>query len=324
MSEISKLVTQNHPLKDLNWWKVGGAAEFFSAPVSVEELELVYKWAVTSEKKIWVISGGSNVLVRDGVVSGLVLSLHHLKGIVSQDTIKRSEDSSDSIKTSGDKVNSSGVLQIKCLSGTPKSDVAKIFLQNKLAPAVFLTGIPGDMGGGVVMNAGIGESRIPREFCEIVKEIEVLRFDSSTDQTQIITYAGSSLKWEYRHSSGWQPGVITKVTVAWPMEPDPIVLQEVKAQTKKRVSTQPLDLPSCGSVFRNPVGHKSAQLIEGCGLKGFRIGGACVSTKHANFIVNDQGAKASDIRAVIEHVQNTVRTHKGIELKTEVVFIGDE
>lgn len=282
---------------------MGGVAQFFVSPKSVEELKSAWKLAWDKKLKIWVISGGSNILVQDGVVQGLVISLHDMKGI--------------------EKVETGDEVIIECLAGTPKSEVAKIFLQNRLAPAVFLTGIPGDMGSGVVMNAGIGENRVPREFCEIVRKVEVLRLDDRTGEFSTAEIKGSDIKWEYRHSSDWQPGIITRVTVAWPHVPDARVPNDVRAQTKKRVTTQPLDLPNCGSVFRNPIGHKSAQLIEKCGLKGYRVGGASVSEKHANFIVNDQGATASDVHQVVEHVRRTVLEQTGIELKTEIVYIGD-
>nr|AIA13588.1 UDP-N-acetylenolpyruvoylglucosamine reductase [uncultured bacterium] len=226
------------------------------------------------------------------------MSLHALKGV-------------EKVETGGDEV------LVHCLAGTPKSEVAKVFSQNRLAPAIFLTGIPGDMGAGVVMNAGIGENRVPREFCEIVKSIEVLRLDESTGQFSTVTILGRDINWEYRHSSKWQPGIITRVVVGWKNEPDAAVSKEVVIQTRKRVSTQPLDQPNCGSVFRNPLGHKSAQLIEQCGLKGFRVGGASVSKKHSNFIVNDQGASANDVHKVIEHVRKTVLEKTGVELKTE-------
>lgn len=296
-------VKENVPLKNLNWWRVGGEAQYFAAPTNLDELKRVWHWAWEQRLKIWLFSGGSNVLVQDGVLKGFVLSLHEFKGI--------------------EKVETNDDITIQCWAGTPKSEIAKIFLQNRLPPAIFLTGIPGDMGGGVVMNAGIGEDRTPREFCEIVRSIEVLRLDEQTGLFSLHEFAGRDIIWEYRHSSGWQPGIITKVTVGWSHKGDIEVMNEVRAQTQKRVRTQPLDLPSCGSVFRNPAGHKSAQLIESCGLKGFRVGGAAVSQKHANFIVNDQNASAQDVRSVIEHVRKTVLDQKGVELKTEVVFIGD-
>lgn len=304
-------VIENRSLKELTWFKAGGVAEFFAAPQNIEDLKSVWYWAWRQKLKIWVLSGGSNVLVQDGVLKGLTLSLHEMKGLLQVDSGER--------------------VVIRCLAGTAKSEIAKIFLQNRLPPAVFLTGIPGDMGAGVVMNAGIGEQRTPREFCEIVESIKVLRFD---EQAALVTQnieeifslheiSGPDIKWEYRHSSGWQPGLIVEVTVSWLNQPDINVPNEVRAQTKKRISTQPLDMPNCGSVFRNPTGHKSAQLIESCGLKGFRIGGACVSQKHANFIVNDQGAQASDIKKIIEHVQDTVFAQHGVLLVTEVVLVGE-
>lgn len=303
MTDALSLIKENVSLQELNWWKVGGYAEFYAAPQSIIELQSVWHWAWQKKIKIYIISAGSNVLIQDGLVKGLTLSLHNLKGI--------------------EKTEINENILITCLTGTPKSEIAKIFLQNRLPPAIFLTGIPGDMGSGVVMNAGIGESRVPREFCEIVKAIDVLRINENTGEFTTHTFKGSEIKWEYRHSHDWQPGIIIRVTVAWPNQADVNVPNEVRAQTKKRVSTQPLELPNCGSVFRNPVGHKSAQLIESCGLKGYRVGGACVSTKHANFIVNDQKATALDIHKIIEHVRQTVRERTGVVLQTEVVYIGD-
>jgi UDP-N-acetylmuramate dehydrogenase len=312
------LIQENHDLKSLNWLKVGGTARYFAAVTSVDELKEALKFALNKKLPYWVISGGSNVLVRDGVLEGLVISLHSLVG-VEQTQIPTAD--------------TPGEVRLTVLAGTPKSEVAKIFLQNRLAPAVFLTGIPGDIGGGVVMNAGIGEMRVPREFCEIVKSIEVLRLKSegvhpndtvlrSDELFNEIQISAQHITWEYRHSSGWQPGVITRVTVGCAYTPEKSVMDDVKVQTKKRISSQPLELPNCGSVFRNPLGHKSAQLIEGCGLKGYRVGGASVSTKHANFIVNDKGATAADIKDIIQHVRKTVLDQKGVELATEVVYIG--
>jgi len=296
-------VEEKKSLRELNWWKVGGIARYFAAPTTMGQLQEVLRFSYQSKLKYWVISGGSNVLVQEGALQGVVISMHSFTGV-------------EVLSTSPDTV-------IECRAGTPKSEVAKIFLQNRLAPAVFLTGIPGDMGAGVVMNAGIGESRVPREFCEITQEIEVLSYDAASDTFTIRRIQGADIQWEYRHSSGWQPGIITKVKVKWPNQPDAQVPNDVRAQTQKRVATQPLNLPNCGSVFRNPIGHKSAQLIEGCKLKGFRVGGACVSTKHANFIVNDQGATAQDVDQVIRHVRETVFKQTGVELKAEVVYIGD-
>lgn len=148
-----------------------------------------------------------------------------------------------------------------------------------------------------------------------------MKWDSEKIWTQI--YQHDEVTWNYRHSSGWQPGIVTRVHLKWKMEPDPSLLETVKKANHVRLSKQPLDKPSCGSVFKNPEGKKAAQLIDSCQLKGFQIGDAQVSLKHANFIVNLGEAKARDILSVICHVQKTVKEKTGVELKTEVVQMGD-
>ena len=122
---------------------------------------------------------------------------------------------------------------------------------------------------------------------------------------------------------GWQPGIIVQVGLSWPMHIDEKILDKVRDANRVRLSKQPLDMPSCGSVFVNPQGHKAAQLIEFCGLKGRQCGEAQVSLKHANFIVNLGNAKATDIWQLILDVQQAVKSKTGVELKTEVVQLGN-
>lgn len=303
LARPEKLLKENVNIGSMTWWKVGGAAEFFAQPENSVDLNTVFTWAHKSKLPIHILSGGSNVLVSDEKTPGLTVSLSELKGIIRVDESER--------------------FKIECLAGTPKSDVAREFLTRKLAPAVFLTGIPGDMGGGVVMNAGVGEKRTPREFCEIVDEIEVLKWNEEEGASVFQKMKSSELSWSYRHSKGWQPGIITRMKVSWQNQPKVEVLGEVREATKKRVRTQPLNLPSGGSVFKNPEGHKSAQLIESCGLKGFKIGGAEVSEKHANFIVNRGNATSLDIHNLICHIRDTVYQSHGVRLETEVVYFGN-
>ncbi len=169
------------------------------------------------------------------------------------------------------------------------------------------------------MNAGVAESFKPREFCEITDWVEVLRPSGELEKI-----ASSGLEWSYRHCKGWQPGVIVRAQLSWPLEEDSQILEQVRNANKVRLSKQPLDMPSCGSVFVNPPGLKAAQLIDSLGLKGYSVGGAQVSPKHANFIVNTGGARATDVLSVIEHVKKTVKEKKSVELHTEVVLIGFE
>ncbi|MEZ0393384.1 MAG: UDP-N-acetylmuramate dehydrogenase [Pseudobdellovibrionaceae bacterium] len=278
-------------------WLVGGPAEFLALPKSLDEIKEAQEWAQKRNLKVTVLGGGSNVLIADQGIPGLVLVLKNFNGTQVMEE--------------------QGQLKITALSGSSKSELLKIFLKAKLAPALFLAGLPGDVGGGVVMNAGVGESFKPREFVEITDWVEVLKPDG-----KIQKYSQSEIQWTYRHSNGWQPGIITAVGLKWPVQPDPTILDQVKQANKTRLSKQPLDMPSCGSVFVNPQGHKAAQLIDSSHLKGFTIGGAQVSQKHANFIVNLGNATASDILQVIEHVQKTVLALKGVQLQTEVVRLG--
>ena len=290
-------ILENVNLSSYTSWLIGGVADHFCQPTTVDELIYSVQQAKQNNWPITILSGGSNVLISDLGIRGLTICLNKFTTATTE--IKNNR------------------LYIECLSGTAKSELLKIFLKNQLAPALFLAGIPGDVGGGVVMNAGVAESFQPREFMEIVDWVEVL-----TDQNKIKRFDKIDLKISYRHCDGWQPGIITKVGISWPLQPDSEVIVKVREANKIRLSKQPLDKPSCGSVFRNPDNHKAAQLIDQAGLKGFSIGQAQVSTKHANFIVNLGEATASDTWAVIQHVKATVKQIHSIELTTEVVRLG--
>ncbi len=296
------MIRQNVSLASYTSWLVGGNADWLSEPTTEAELEDAIKFAVEKNLPISILGGGTNVLISDRGIRGMVIALKKFSGLQSREH--------------------GGRLQIEALSGTSKSELLRAFLKAKLEPAIFLAGIPGDVGGGVVMNAGIGEMLTPREFVEITDRIEVWNWDSkgSISKRQI---EAKSLNWSYRHCEGWRPGILVKVWVSWKLEPNEDVLQRVRNANQARLTKQPLDLPSCGSVFINPPGDRAGRLIESCGLKGFSIGGAKVSEKHANFIVNTGGATAADLSAVIEHVQKKVLMIAGIKLKTEVIWLGD-
>lgn len=301
MSARPDCVQANVSLAPFTSWLVGGVADLLALPKTVDEARACILWAQAEGLTVSILGGGTNVLVSDRGVPGLTLGLKNLVGVES----------------SGRDEN--GVFRMTVLAGTSKSELLKAFLKQKLAPALFLAGLPGDVGGGVTMNAGVSEALQPREFGEIVEWIEVMRFDGSASVERL---AVDELQWSYRHCEGWGPGAIVRAGIIWRGEPEPDVLDRVRAANRNRMAKQPLDQPSCGSVFVNPPGHKAGQLVEACGLKGFAIGGARVSPKHANFIVNAGGASAADIDAVIRHVQQTVRDLKGVELKTEVVRLG--
>lgn len=294
---MSLVILNNISLAPYTSWLVGGPAEYFCTPNN--EVELLEALSFAREKKLnmTILGGGSNVLISDQGILGLTICLKNFSRVET-----RVENSR---------------LYIEALSGTSKSELLKVFLKNKLAPALFLAGLPGDVGGGVVMNAGVAESFQPREFMDFVDEISVIDFLGNKK-----SFLKSDLKTSYRHTEGWQPGIISNVKISWPLEIDEDILQKVKSANITRLSKQPLDMPSCGSVFKNPEGYKAAQLIEQCGLKGLQIGDAQVSLKHSNFIVNVGNARAIDIWSLIQEVQRTVLKMKNVSLTTEVVRLG--
>ena len=284
-------------LKPWTSWQVGGCADWWAQPSHIAELQEILLWARCAQLPVHVLGGGSNVLVSDQGVDGLVISTQGLNRL----QVKEEVDG----------------LWIQAQAGVKKSELLKIFLRYQLPPALFLAGLPGDVGGGVVMNAGVSEDLRPRQFGELVASLQVM-----DENAQLRNVSRDSLIWHYRKSEGWQPGIVVSAHLFWPWEKNAEVLLKVKALNQLRLRKQPLDLPSCGSVFKNPPGLKAARLIEEAGLKGYRIGGAQVSTKHANFIVNLGHASSRDIHQLIEYVRKVVSERTGVLLEPEVVYFG--
>lgn len=289
-------IEKNVCLKKYNSWNVGGEAEYFCTPKNLEEMIEAEKFSIENNLSIRVLGSGSNVLIPDEGIRGLVICTKKFKEI----NVIKTEDH----------------LKIDCSSGTPKFQLMKAFLQESLPPAIFLSGLPGDVGGGIVMNAGISEKIKPREFVDITDWFEVLH------QGKIRRYDKQEVSWSYRHCKGWEPGMIVRAGFSYPMNEKKESIKERATQfAKSRKERQPLEMPSCGSTFVNPEGTSAGFLIEDSGLKGFQIGDAQVSHKHANFIVNLGNAKATDIKKLIEHIVEIVKQKHGIQLRTEVQFL---
>ena len=295
-------IRDNVPLAPLTSWKVGGSAEHFFSPQTEEEVGLALQWAHENGHKVTVLSGGTNVLVSDRGIDGLVLYMNELRGI--------------------EILNVDNPFIVEVLAGTPKSDVLKEFLKRKLPPAIFLAGLPGDIGGGVVMNAGVGYEVEPREFCELVESFKVVECDEEGVLHEKFFHR-EGVEWAYRKSSGWQPGVITRVQLSWKNLPDDDVLTKVREANNRRKSTQPLSFPSCGSTFKNPEGKHAGFLIEEAGLKGLQVGGIQVSEKHANFLVNTGTGTAEDVHNLIQKIQEKIKEKYSVDLQTEAVYLGE-
>ena len=294
-------IQKNISLKKISSWKTSGSADFFCQPSSLEEIFFSLKWAKQKSLPITVLSGGTNVLISDQGIEGLVIGMQKLNAFTS------------SVRNNH--------LYITAQSGVPKAKLMQIFLKHKLAPALFLCGLPGDVGGGVVMNAGISAKNIvPREFGEIVDQIKVIQ------NNQLVCIDKKDLIFKYRFSDGWINGeqnIIYEVNMSWPMKSLPHITEQIREMALKRSQSQPLQSASCGSVFKNPsVDTPAGLLIDQCQLKGHKIGKASVSEKHANFIVNQGGATAQDIHQLILFIQEKVKKQHNILLQTEVKYLG--
>lgn len=272
-------------------WRVGGPADRYFAPDDVVALSEFLRTLPADEPLTWV-GLGSNLLVRDGGIRGTVISLHRLPQELSQ----------------------TGETTITAGAGVACAKVARFSAEAGLTGAEFLAGIPGTLGGALAMNAGAWGS----ETWPVIDWVETLDRSGnlqrrSQDEFSVgyRSVAGPTDEWFVRAGLVLQP------------DHDGQARSRIRELLAQRAESQPMGVASCGSVFRNPPGDHAGRLIEACGLKGFCIGKACVSDKHANFIINTGGASAADIEALIEHVQQTVSTQTGVELVAEVRVIGE-
>jgi UDP-N-acetylmuramate dehydrogenase len=274
-------------------WRAGGTARRVYQPADLADLQAFLRQTPASEPLL-AVGLGSNLLVRDGGFRGTVLLT------VGALTELRLED--DNI--------------VYAQAGVAGAKLARFAASNQLCGAEFFVGIPGTLGGMLAMNAGCYGS----ETWQKVREVQVL-----TRNGELIERTPSEYEIGYREVALREPGEEFFVGARlWFKHGDVgAARHEIKTLMDKRAATQPLQLPNAGSVFRNPPGNHAAKLIEGCGLKGKRIGGAQVSEKHANFIVNVGGATAADIESLINEVQAAVKQQTGVELHPEVKIVGD-
>ncbi|MFZ9228613.1 MAG: UDP-N-acetylmuramate dehydrogenase [Prochlorococcaceae cyanobacterium] len=288
-------VQQQVPLSAYTTWKVGGPAAWLAEPGSLEEISALVQWARSEQLELRSIGAGSNLLVADQGLDGLTLCLRRLQGsrLEPQDGL------------------------IDALAGEPIPTLARKAARAGLAGLEWAVGIPGTVGGAVVMNAGAQGGCI----ADCLESVVVLD-PHAPGQTRELKAAELDLA--YRHSKLQQePWIVLSARFRLSSGQDPAVVSaKTSANLHSRTSTQPYQQPSCGSVFRNPEPHKAGQLIEALGLKGHRIGDAEVSPVHANFIVNLGQAQARDITALIALVQEQVQHAHGIALHTEVKRLG--
>jgi UDP-N-acetylmuramate dehydrogenase len=277
-------------------WRVGGPADRYFEPADRQDLIEFVRALPPGEPVLW-LGLGSNLLVRDGGVRGTVICLH---GALDQLELRNG--------TPGQNV-------IHAEAGVHCARLAKFAQQHKRAGLGFMAGIPGTVGGALAMNAGAwGGETWPN-----VAEAEVLLRSGRAEW-----WAAKSFTWDYRHVE-LPRNVLGFLGARFRVDDDADGAHEryTKEALARRKATQPVGKPSAGSTFRNPPNDHAARLIESCGLKGHRIGGAHVSTHHANFIITDDGARAADVEALILHVQRVVLDKTGTELQPEVRIVGE-
>ena len=280
----------NEPLKQYTYTKVGGAADYLAFPRNQYELKRIVTFANAHEIPWMVLGNSSNIIVRDGGIEGFVIMFDHFHDV---------------------RVNG---YVIEAEAGAKLIDVTHVARYHSLTGFEFACGIPGSIGGAVYMNAGAYGG----EIAHILQSCKVL-----TPEGEIKTLSASDLAFGYRHSKIQETGdvVISAKFALAPGNYDQIN-QEMARLTHLRELKQPLEYPSCGSVFKRPVGYFAGQLISEAGLKGHRIGGVEVSEKHAGFMINVDYGTAKDYEDLIAHVIATVKKSAGVTLEREVRIIG--
>jgi UDP-N-acetylmuramate dehydrogenase len=284
----------NVPLASLTSFRVGGPADWYIAPRHLDELLASLDWARSQRLPVVMLGAGSNLLISDVGLPGLVISTRHLRHLEFDE--------------------STG--QVTVGAGEPLPRLAWKFADRGWQGFEWAVGIPGTIGGAVVMNAGAHRGSV----ADILVNTQVLLPNGTT---QILT--PDQLNYTYRTSALQGSGkFVTQATFQLKPGTDPAELIAITQEHKQqRQRTQPYHLPSCGSVFRNPGDYKAGWLIEQSGLKGHQIGGAQVAQRHANFILNCGGATATDIFQLIRYVQQHVQHQWGLSLEPEVKIMGE-
>jgi UDP-N-acetylmuramate dehydrogenase len=288
--EFSARVLHDVPMSKHTSWHAGGPADVFFTPRDTLDLASFLRQLPPAVPLLW-IGLGSNLLVRDGGVRGAVVSLHGALGTLERLSATR----------------------IQAQAGVPCARIARQCVKWGLGSAEFFAGIPGTMGGALAMNAGAWDGETWRQ----VLEVDVI---DRRGTRHVRTPADYEIG--YRHVRGPADEWFIAARMEFERKPgsNEAAIREL---LERRKQTQPIGQWSCGSVFTNPPGQHAARLIESAGLKGFRIGDASVSEKHANFIINHGAARAADIEALILHVQRTVADIHHVELTTEVRIVGE-
>jgi len=280
----------NEPMKNHTTFHIGGNADCFCEVKTVDALKKILTLCRENNIPCFIIGLGSNLLVSDNGFKGIVIKL---SGTFTEMSVEENK--------------------IFCGAGASLASACVLARKNSLSGLEFAWGIPGSVGGAAYMNAGAYNG----EMKDVISEVTFM--DSFGN---IKTYQKNELDFGYRHSVFTDTqNIILNVTFTLKPEQQVIINDRMQELMDKRKSKQPINHYSAGSVFKRPEGFYAAALIEECGLKGFSVGGAEVSTKHSGFIVNDHNATAEDVRQLVEYIKKVVLEKKGVELCCEIKFV---
>ncbi|HEY8893005.1 MAG TPA: UDP-N-acetylmuramate dehydrogenase [Clostridium sp.] len=282
----------NEPMKKHTSFKVGGPADILVTPEDAIEVQSIIKICKENKVDYYLIGNGSNLLVRDGGIRGVVIKLCKL----------------NKIEVQGNKITAQ--------SGASLYDVTMAALGKGLKGIEFASGIPGSIGGAAAMNAGAYDGEMSMVLGSVI---------AIDNNGELITLTKDEMELSYRSSAILKYGyAVISVTLDLKVGDMEVIKARMDVLAKKRSDKQPLEYPSAGSTFKRPEGHYASVLIQNCDLKGTSVGDAEVSVKHSGFIINKKDASAKDILDLIKLVQNVVNEKFGVQLTTEVKILGEE
>jgi UDP-N-acetylmuramate dehydrogenase len=300
LNRIKGEIRHDEPIAHHTSLRVGGPADLFIIPKDVSDLQLIFK--NHGDMPIFILGEGTNLIMNDKGFRGIVIATKNcFKEIEPPVFYKNKEGQEGAVITAG--------------AATKMSYLVKNLAKYSLTGMENLVGIPGSLGGALIMNAGADGT----EVCDVIRSVTRVNAEGGLE-----TLKKSELEFEYRKTTfPTKGGIIVSAELELQKGDHGEIQNTIDSHLVRRKNKQPLSLPNSGSVFKNPEGDAAGRLIEEAGLKGFSIGDAGVSIKHANFIVNKGAAQASEVIEIIEHVRATVLEKTGVALETEVVIVGE-
>lgn len=306
LTMIKEILKERLPLTNIKYeeqmklhtsFKVGGIADVFLIANTIDEIKEVLKISRENNIPLKVIGNGSNLLVKDKGFRGIILKIN-----LQEISIKQKEESKDEY-----------IVNVQ--TGMPLGKLAQILCNNEIGGFEFASGIPGTIGGAIKMNAGA----YGYEFKDIIQDVTYLN-----SENEIIKIQNNECNFSYRHSFFSSNNyIILECNLNLHKDSKENIQKKLEENLQKRREKQPIEYPSAGSTFKRGEDYITAKLIDECGLKGYTIGGAQVSEKHAGFIINKNNATAEDVMNLIKHVKETVYEKTGKKINLEIEIIGE-